>query len=150
MRILSKQDAAVCDPGAVVFTMFLGVCLGVASAAVLAIGSHIVAAITNPDVAAPPLMVELMVSTFGGFLLSVTVGIGASLAVGILDYRLQHSRIVQGIIASLGAVLAGIGLFAYLGQAVGIGFGGRIGILTFIAGASFMLTYIRSRAHRLR
>ena len=147
MRTLSEQDEVVCNPGAVVFTMFLGICLGVASVVVFAIGSHLAAALANPRVAAPSLMVELMFSTFGALLFSVAAVFGASLTLGILDHRLQHSRVVQGIIAGVGAVLPGIGLFAYFGQTTAVGFGGIIGILTFVAGASYTLMYIRSRAH---
>ena len=147
MRTLSEEDEVVCNPGAVVFTMFLGVCLGVASAVVLAIGSHFAAAPANPQVAAPPLIVELMFSTFGAFLFSVAAVFGASLALGILDHRLQRPRAAQGIIAGVGAVLTGIGFFIYFGPTVTVGFSGIISILIFVAGASYTLTYIRSRAH---
>ena len=147
MRSLSNRDAAACNPGAVIFTMFLGVCLSVASAVVIAIGSHIVDAMINLQVAAPPLVVELMVTAYGGLLLSVAAVMGVSLALGMLDHRLQRSRIGQGIIASLGAVFVGIGLFVCLGQTVAIDFGGLVGILTFVAGDSFVLMFLRSRAH---
>ncbi len=144
---LNRQNAAVCDPGSVILTMLLGVCLGVASAAVYAIGSHLAVALANPWAAAPPLMVELLFSTFTGLLFSLAALVGASLALGIFDHRLQTSRVAQGIIAGIGTVLPGLGLFAYFGQSAAIGFGGIVGVLTFIAGASFTLMYVRSRAH---
>lgn len=129
------------------FTMFLAVCLGVASAAALALGSHLAAALANPQVAAPSLMVELMLSTFGGLVFSVAAVVGASLVLWIIDHRLQRSRVVQGVIAGIGALLPGLGLFAYLGQTAAIGIGGVAGILAFVAVASFTLMYIRSSAH---
>ena len=129
VRILNRHDAAVYDPGAVIFTMLLGVCLGAASAGVFAIGSHLAAAPANPQAAAPPLMIELMISTFGGLLFSLAALFGASLALAIFDHRLQTSRVAQGTIAGIGAVLSGIGLFDYLGQSAAIGFGGIVGVL---------------------
>ncbi|TFB59978.1 hypothetical protein E3O47_14210 [Cryobacterium sp. TMT2-17-1] len=147
MGRLNRQDAAVCNPEAVVFTMLLRVILGVASAAALATGAHLVAALAHPQVAAPSLMVELMLSTFGGLVFSLAAVVGASLALWIIDHRLQRPRVVQGVIAGIGAVLPGLGLFAFLGQTATVGFGGAASILAFVAVASFTLMYIRSNAH---
>ena len=147
MGRLSRQNAAVCNPGAVAFTMLLGVFLGVASAAALATGAHLTAALANPQVATPSLMVELMLSTFGGLVFSLAAVVGASLVLWIIDHRLQRPRVVQGVIAGIRAVLPGLGLFAYLGQTATVGSGGAAGILVFVAVASFTLMYIRSSAH---
>ena len=121
--------------------------LGVASAAALATGAHLTAALANPRVATPSLMVELMLSTFGGLVFSLAAVVGASITLWIVDHRLQRPRVVQGAIARIGAVLPGLGLFAYLGQTVTVGFDGAAGILAFVAVASFTLMYIRSSAN---
>ncbi|TFC94476.1 MULTISPECIES: hypothetical protein [Cryobacterium] len=147
MGRLSRQDVAACKPGAVAFTMSLGVFLGVASAAALATGTHLTAALANPHITTQSLMVELMLSTFGGLVFSSAAVVGASLALWIIDHRLQRPRVVQGIIVGIGAALPGLGLFAYLGQTATVGFGGAAGVLAFVAVASFTLMYIRASAH---
>lgn len=59
------------------------ICLGVASAAALAIGSHVANELGNPQVASPSLMAELMVSTVGGLAFAVAAAVGASLPLWI-------------------------------------------------------------------
>lgn len=114
MGTRSERETTICNPGAVVFTMVLGVFLGVISSVVLAVGAHAFYAIANPGVASPSLVFELVITTFGGVLFSLAAIVGAAVALGLTDHRLRYSRTVQGGIAGIGAGLAGLGMFAYL------------------------------------
>jgi hypothetical protein len=142
MGTLSREHAPVCNPAAIGFTMFLGLCLGVACAAALAIGSHVANELSNPGVASPSLMGELVLSTVGGLAFGVTATVGASLALWITDRRLLRSRVTQGAIAGIGASLPGLAVLAILGQTATLNVGGAAGILAFVAVSAFTLMCI--------
>lgn len=147
MGILRRRASANCNPKAIMTTMVLGICIGLGSSVALAIGFHVLQAVARPGAAAPALQSELLFSTVGGLLFSLVAIAGASLALAIADHRLRSSRFLQGGIAGIGAVLAGLGLFAFLGQTLTLSTGGVAGILALVAASSFGLMCIRSRAH---
>lgn len=89
---LSRQIEAVCNPRAVVFTMLLGIFLGVASAVALATGAHLIAAPAKPQVADPSLMIALMLSTFGGLKFSLAAVVGAARALWIISSQPSQWR----------------------------------------------------------
>ena len=78
MGTLSQRQATTCNPGAVVFTMVLGVCLGLISSVVWAVGEHIIYALANPGMASQSIGLELYVATVGGLLLSVVAVVAVS------------------------------------------------------------------------
>ena len=148
MGTLSQRQTATCNPGAVVFTMALGVCLGLVSSAVWAVGAHLIYAFANPSLASPSIVLELYVATVGGLLLSLVAVVGATVALASTDHRLQSSRFVQGSIAGVGAAHSGLGLFVLLGPTVVLDRGEIAGMLAFVAASSFGLMCIRASAHR--
>lgn len=148
METISHREATTCNPGAVIFTMALGVCLGLVSSAVWAVGAHLIYAFANPSVASPSIVLELYVATVGGLLLSLVAVVGATVALAITDHRLESSRFVQGGIAGVGSTLAGLGLFVYLGPTVVLDGGGVAVILALVAAASFGLICIRASVHK--
>ena len=143
-----QRPKTTCSPGAVALTMVLGVCLGLASSMVWAVGQHVIYAIANPRVASPFIGLELYITVVGGLLLSSVAVVGAAVALAITDHRLYLSRYAQGGIAGVGAALAGLGLFVSLGPTVALGGGSIAGILAFVAAASFGLMCSRAEAHR--
>ena len=147
MGTLSENETTSCNPGAVVFTMVLGVLLGLGSSIVLAVGAHVLQAIDNPGVAAPSIVFELIITTFIGLLFSLAATVGAAVALGLTDHRLRYSRFLQGGIAGLGAVGAGLGVFALLGQTATLHPAGVAGILAFVAVSAFGLMCARANAH---
>ena len=142
-----ERATTICNPGAVVFTMVLGVLLGVISSVVLAVGAHVFHAITNLGVASPSLVSELIFTTVGGVLFSLAAIVGATVALGLTDRRLRYSRFVQGGIAGIGAGLAGLGVFAFLGQTATLYPGGVAGLLAVVAATAFGLMCARANAH---
>lgn len=148
METLSQQQVATCNPGAVVATMVFGVCFGLVSAAAWAVGGHVIHVIANPRVASPFIGLELYIAVVGGLLLSSVAVVGGAVALAIVDHRLESSRFVQGVIAGVGAALAGLGLFVYFGPTIVLDGGEVAGTLAFVAAASFGLICIRASAHK--
>lgn len=147
MGARSERVTTICNPGAVVVTMVLGVFLGVISSVLLAVGSHVHQAIANPGVAAPSLAFELIVTAAGGVLFSLAAIVGATVALGFTDHRLRYSRYVQGSIAGIGAGLAGLGMFAFLGRTATLYPVGIAGLLALVAVTAFGLMCARVNAH---
>ena len=128
--------------------MVLGVCLGLVSSVLWAVGAHVIYAVANPRLASPFIGLELYFAVLGGLLLSSVAVVGAAVALALADHRLESSRYVQGVIGGVGAALAGLGLFVYLGPTVVLDGGAVAGILAFVAAASFGLMCIRASAHK--
>lgn len=147
MGALSERETTNCNLGAVAFTMVLGVFLGVLSSVVLAVGSHVFHAIANPGVASPSLVFELILTSVGGLLFSLAAVVGAAVALAATDLRSQNSRFVQGGIAGIGAVLAGLGVIAFLGQTATFGLPGAASLLAFVAVSAFGLMCARAKAY---
>ena len=57
--VVAPIARAYLQPGSVVFTMVLGVCLGLISSVVWAVGTRIIYAMANPSVASPSVGLEL-------------------------------------------------------------------------------------------
>lgn len=148
METLGQRQLATCNPGAVILTMVLGVCFGLVSAAAWAVGVHVIHVIANPRVASPFIGLELYIAVVGGLLLGSVAVVGGAVALAMVDQRLETSRFVQGVIASVGAALAGLGLFVYLGPTIVFDGGEIAGTLAFVAAASFGLICIRASAHK--
>ena len=149
MGTLGGHETARCNPGAVVLTMTLGMCVGLATSTMLTIGSHVLGAVSHPDVAAPVLGLELYFSTLGGLVISLAAVAGATIALAIA-YRRWPSRLGQGVVAGIGASSAVLALLAFRGPAIIPDAGAVVGILACVAASAFCLTCIRARAHASR
>jgi hypothetical protein len=145
----SKRQTTACDPGAVLSTMVRGVGLGLVSSVVWTVVGHVIYATANPSVAMPYIGLELYIAVVGGLLLSSVAVVGAAVALAIADHSLKASRFVQGGIAGVGAALAGLGLFVYLGPTMALDGGAAAGIIVFVAAASCGLMCFRASAHKL-
>ena len=147
MGTVSERETTFCNPGAVAVTMVLGLVLGVISSVVLAVGAHALHIIANPGVASSSLVLELIFATVGGLLFSLAALVGAAVALGLTDHRLRYSRFVQGGIAGIGAGLAGLGMFAFIGQTATLYPVGVAGLLAFVMVSAFGLMSARSNTH---
>ena len=93
-------------------------------------------------------MVSIMFSLFGGIVFGFMSSAGAAVALWVVDSHLKRSRVVQGIIAGIGAVLPGVGLLAILGQTASIDFSGTLALLIYVFASAFALMVMRSTDHR--
>lgn len=140
-----------CNGGAIALTFGFGVLLGGVAGILIAIGSYFVSELTrNNAIASPSLLMSVMFSATGGTFFGFVAAIGAAVALLVADFRLKRSRLVQALIAGIGATLPCIGLLVYMEQlGTTVDYAGSIWIFLLVFASAYGLMAIRAGKHKV-